>query len=145
MSEQVNLVMLPKETEEWMKSIEKGDLAVARSNNKFLYIYFSSGEYQLFVHTPGLSSGGRRTMTRDEKCTAMVSNLSKVADSLYSVEFEGHMDIFAVMATAEEAILSSFPNRDSVNHEDIDFIIPGKTALGKKEGIDDYIRSGEKS
>lgn len=142
MAEQIKLDMLPKEAERWMKVIDGGNLGVARSNNEFLYVYSSGGEYQLFIHSPGSISGGRRTMPKDEKGTAMVSNLAKVADSLFSVEFESDMELFGVMATTEEAILASFPDRKSDDDGDIEFIIPGKSEAAAEEEKNDDSRPG---
>lgn len=138
MDDQIRLEVLPKDTDRWIEAIDQDLLAIARSKNDFLYIIREKDCFRMFSHTPGSPSGGQKTLTRDKKNTAIVRNLANVADTLFSVSFSKNMDLYGVMASAEEGILSAFPGNDRDADEDIEFVIPNNS----KEGANDNGRSG---
>ncbi|MGI5971032.1 MAG: hypothetical protein ACOX7P_04830 [Oscillospiraceae bacterium] len=122
----VNLEVLSKDADRIIEALSSGNMVIARSGNEFLYVFDRDGEYLLFRHTPGFPGGGRKSFPKNEKGDAIVRNLAKIADRLYLAEFDGSMNIFGVMQSAEEGILSIFPGDDRSLDEDIEFIIPKK-------------------
>lgn len=126
MEENLGLDVLPKDPDRLMESLAGKNMAVARSKNDFLYILEQDGEFLLFSHTPGSPGGGRKQFPKDEKYTAMIRNLAHLADALFQVEFDESFNIYSVMASAEEGILSMFPGENRDEDADIEFIIPEK-------------------
>ena len=126
MDDNISLDVLPKEADELMKALDNKNMAVARSKSDFLYILESDGEFLLFSHTAGTPGGGRKKFPKDEKYTAMIRNLANLADALFQVEFDKSLDLFGVMASAEEGILTMFPGEDREGNGDIEFIVPEK-------------------
>jgi hypothetical protein len=102
-------------------------MVIVRSKNEFLYILDFDGKFHLFYHTPGSPDGGRKQFEKNEKYTAVIRNLAEVADSLFVAEFDKDLNLYNVMATAEEAILSVFPGNDRDQDEDIEFVIRNKS------------------
>jgi hypothetical protein len=49
-----------------------------------------------------------------------------MSDAIYMAEFDKALNIYGVMASAEEGILSMFPGDDRENDSDIEFILPNK-------------------
>jgi len=134
--EPINLELLPKDGEAIMKALEKGNMVVARSKADFLYVLDFEGEYHMFNHTPGAPGGGQKRFPKDEKHHAIVRKLPALSESLYVVEFQKEMNIYSVMASAEDGILSMFPGSDSDADGEIEFIVPseGKSLRKNKPG-----------
>ena len=123
MENNVNLEMLPKDGERVLKELAAGHMVVARSKNDFLYIFDFDDEFHMFSHTIGAPGGGQRQFPKNEKYTASVRKIADMSDSLYLAEFDKNMNIYGVMYTAEEGILSMFPG-DGTGDGLIDFSIP---------------------
>ena len=118
---EINLEILPKDGKRMLKELENGNMVIARSKNEFLYILEYERQFQLFRHMPGAPGGGQKTFPKDEKHTVTVSKIADIADSLYMAEFKKEANIFGVMFTAEEAILSMFPGDDPDSDGIVDF------------------------
>lgn len=125
MDENISIAPLAKDGDKLLSALGPGRMVVSRSKNDFLYITDSKEEFQLFMHTSGSPSGGRHMFPKDEKYTAVIRNLATVADTLFAVEFDKRLDLYGVMASAEDGILSMFPGDDRDADEDVEFIIPG--------------------
>lgn len=104
-------------------------MVITRSKNDFLYIVEFNNAFHMFSHTPGAPGGGQKQFPKDEKYTAVVSKLADLSDSVYVAEFDKNLNLYGVMASAEEGILSLFPGNDRDNDSDIEFIIPDKDKL----------------
>jgi len=120
----INLEILPKDGDRLLQELAAGNMVITRSKNDFLYIVDFNGQFHLFSHTPGAPGGGQRQFPEDEQYTAMVSKLADLADAVYMAEYDKGLNIYGVMYTAEEAILSMFPGEGSENDAMIDFTIP---------------------
>jgi len=82
----------------------------------------------MFSHTPGAPGGGQKQFPKDEKHTAIIKKIADISDTAYVVEFDKNLNLYGVMYTAEEAILSMFPGDDRDNDGVVDFSIPEKEA-----------------
>ena len=107
-----------------LEELEKGKMAIVRSKNDFLYIVEFDGQFHMFSHTPGAPGGGQKQFVKDEKHIAIITKLTELADHVYSVEFDKSMNLYGVMATAEEGILHLYPGDDRDSDSDIEFHIP---------------------
>lgn len=128
MDDTIHLEPLPKDSGRLEQALGEGKLAVARSNNDFLYILDRGGQFHMFTHTPGNPGGGQKQFPKDEKYTAMVRKLADLADALFAVEFDREMNLYGVLASAEEAILTAFPGSDRDADEMVDFSLPADPA-----------------
>ncbi|MDR2089600.1 MAG: hypothetical protein LBP73_09625, partial [Clostridiales Family XIII bacterium] len=88
MSGEIHLNMLARDGDALLAALERGELAAAQSKGHFLYILASNERFQLFSHTAGAASGGRKSFPIDEKHRAIVKNLANMADALYAVGFD---------------------------------------------------------
>lgn len=125
MENNIELDVLDGEKAEIPSILGDGTMVVARSKGTYMYILDRDRQYQLFMHTPGSPEGGQKQLAKDEKNSAIVNNLAKMADALFTAKFDPEMDVFKVMASAEDAIDACFPCSDGED-EDIDFIIPSR-------------------
>lgn len=124
--ENVNLNVLPKEGERLLEELGKSNMVITRSKNDFLYILEFNNTFHMFSHTPGAPGGGQKQFPKDEKYTAVIRKLADLSDAVYVAEFDKNLNIYGVMVSAEEGILSLFPGKDRDNDADIEFIIPDK-------------------
>jgi len=120
--ENVDLDLLPKDGERVLEELTAGKMVIARSNSDFLYILDFNGQFHMFSHTIGAQGGGQRQFPKNEKFTATVRNIADLADAMYVASFNKDMNLYGVMATAEEGILSMFPGDDRDNDEIVDFM-----------------------
>ena len=117
----IDLDLLPKDGDRVLKELADGNLVVARSKNDFLYILDFDGQFHMFTHTPGAPGGGQKQFPKDEKFTATVRKMADISDAVYLVAFDKNLNLYGVMATAEEAILEMFPGEDRDADGVIDF------------------------
>jgi len=120
--EEINLDVLPIDSERMLKELSEGKMVVARAKNDFLYMIEFEEAFHLFSHSIGAPSGGQKQFPKDEKNTAIINKIAELSDSMFVVGFDENHDTYSVMYTAEEAILSMFPGEDRDNDEMVDFM-----------------------
>lgn len=128
MEENINLDLLPKDGERILEELGRGNMVIVRSKNDFLYILDFDDKFHMFSHTPGAPGGGQKQFLKDEKHIAVVRKLADLSDAVYLAQFDKSLNIFGVMSSAEEGILSLFPGTDRDNDSDIEFIVPDKSS-----------------
>ena len=131
--ENINLDLLPKDSTRVLSELASGNMIIARSKNDFLYIVAYSDEFHMFSHTPGAPGGGQKTFPNDEKYQASVRQIVELADSVYLCEFDREMNLYGVIYTAEEGILSMFPGEDRDSDENVEFLIPGENGAEESQ------------
>jgi hypothetical protein len=124
MEDNIRLDILPKDGDRILDELSKGNIVAARSKNDFMYIMDDGGEYRLFSHTPGSAGGGRKIFPKNEKYTATIRSFAGMSDALFLVEFDRGMNLFGVLASAEEGILSMFPGDDRDADGVVEFLVP---------------------
>jgi hypothetical protein len=122
--ENINLDILPKDGERMLQELAAGNMVITRSKNDFLYILDFGGQFHMFSHTPGAPGGGQRQFPKDEQHAAMVRKLADLSDSVYLAQFDKSMNLYGVMSTAEDGILSMFPGDDRDSDGIVDFSLP---------------------
>ena len=120
----INLDILPKDGERVLSELASGNMVIARSKNDFLYILDFDGQFHMFSHSPGAPGGGQRQFPKDEKYTATIRKLADISDAVYMAEFDKGLNLYGVMYTAEEGILSMFPGEDRDSDGTVDFSVP---------------------
>jgi len=122
--ENIKLDILPKDGERMLKELAAGNMVITRSKNEFLYILDFDGQYHMFSHTPGAPGGGQKQFPKNEKYDTSVRKLADLSDAVYVVEYDKSFNLYGVMSTAEEAILSMFPGDDRESDGMVDFSLP---------------------
>jgi hypothetical protein len=128
MCDKIDLNMLARDGDALLAALARGEIVAARSKEHFLYILTANECFQLFSHTTGAASGGKKNFPIDEKHRAVIKNLANVADDLYTIGFDAGMDLYGVMASAEEAICAMRAEYGAGGDDDITFVIPGENA-----------------
>jgi hypothetical protein len=120
--EQLTLDLLPKEGERLLRELNDGNMVIVRERNNFLYILEFDREYHMFSHTTGATGGGQRQFPANEKYQASIRKLTELADAAYVCIFDRKkLELYAVLASAEEGILAMFPGEDRDADEDVEF------------------------
>ena len=119
--EEISLDVMPKDGERLLQELADGRMVIARSKNDFMYILDFDGQFHLFTHTPGAPGGSQKQFPKDEQYTATVRKLADLADAMYVVDFDKDLNIYGVMFSAEEGILSRFPGGDRDSDGVVDF------------------------
>ncbi len=125
--------ILPRKGDNIIEQLNCGNMVVARSKNEFLYIVDINDKFHLFYHTPGAASGGKKQFEKNEKHIAVIRNIANLSDSLFEVAFDIDSDLYGVMASAEEAILTAFPGDNRDADEDIEFVIRDRKNSSNQE------------
>ncbi|MDR2664828.1 MAG: hypothetical protein LBC21_00935 [Oscillospiraceae bacterium] len=120
----INLDVLPKDGERLAEELEKGNMVAARSAGDFLYIIEREGYFTMFSHSIGAPGGGRRQFPKDDKHRAAIRKIAEMSDSVFLVEFDPSLNIYGVMYSAEEGILSMFPGGGEGGDAEVEFEIP---------------------
>jgi hypothetical protein len=126
----ITLDLLPRDGERALRELAGGNLVIARSDNDFLYIAELDGRFHMFTHTPGASGGGQRQFPKNEKYLASVRKLAELSDAMYVCIFDKTMNLYGVLQSAEDGILSMFPGNDRDGDADIEFLPWDKSAAG---------------
>ena len=119
--ENINIDMLPKDGGRMLEELAAGNMVITRSKNDFLYILDFDGLFHMFSHTAGAPGGGQRQFPKDEKYTTTVKKLADISDAVFLVEFDKNLNVYGVMSTAEDGILSMFPGEDRDGDGMVDF------------------------
>ncbi|MDR2615901.1 MAG: hypothetical protein LBC28_04910 [Oscillospiraceae bacterium] len=117
----IELDLLPQDGERALRELAAGNMVIARSGNDFLYIAELNGLFHMFTHTPGAAGGGQRQFPKNEKYTASVRKLAELSDAMYVCVFDRAMNLYGVLQSAEEGILSLFPGADRDTDADVEF------------------------
>lgn len=128
--EKISIGPLEKNGEKLIAALEKGNMVAILSGMEIMYTLLR-GDYLCYIHPIGSEEGRAKRFPRDTQHRAVVKNLAELADQLFEVEYEKHMDVMSVMATAETAILNFLDSIGQLPVEDFDFMT-GETVEHKQ-------------
>jgi len=120
-NEQITLDLIPKEGERILRELKDGNMVIVRERNNFLYMLEKHREYHMFSHSAGATGGGQRQFPVNEKYKASIRKLADLADAAYVCIYDESMNLYGVLQTAEEGILSMFPGENRDGDEDVEF------------------------
>lgn len=124
--EEICLSKLPKDGDRMLEELEKGNMVIVRSKNHFIYILDFDGAFHMFSHFTSAPGGGQKQFPKDEKHIATVRKLADLSDHVYMAEFDKSLNLYGVMATAEDGILHLYPGDDRDSDGVVEFMIPEK-------------------
>lgn len=118
----VRIGPLGKEGDKLIRTIKAGNMVAILSKGEIMYTFIYRKQYQCFIHPIGSNEGRHKSWDMDERNTAMIKNLTSVADQLFEVEFEPDMDFMGVMVAAEQGIVNFLNSVGQLPADDYDFM-----------------------
>ena len=119
--QKISIGPLAKDGEKLIASLEKGNMVAILSGMEIMYTLLR-GDYLCYIHPIGAEEGRAKRLPRDEQCRAVVKNLANLADQLFEVEFDKHMDVMGVMQAAENGIVAFLDSIGQLPADDVDFM-----------------------
>lgn len=120
----IELGPLEKDGEKLIGSIREGNMVAVLSGMEIMYAFLYRGQYQCFIHPLDGPEGRRKAWPVNERNTAMLKNLTAVADQLFEIRFKADMDFMGVMVAAETGIIRFLDSLGMLPAEDVDFMAP---------------------
>jgi len=120
----VELAPLPKEEDKLMMCITGGGMAAILSRMEIMYVFIRHGMYQCFIHPLEAEEGRYKSWEINERNTAMIKNLTSVADQLFEIKYKPEMNYMGVMVAAERGIIRYLDITGQLPAEDVDFMAP---------------------
>ena len=105
-------------------SIKDGNMVAVLSGMEVMYTFLYRGRYQCFIHQLDAEEGRHKDWQVNERNTAMLKNLTAVADQLFEIKFGPQMDFMGVMVAAEKGIIGFLDSIGRLPAEDYDFMAP---------------------
>lgn len=119
--ETVTLDLIPKDGDRVLEELNNGNMVIFRSKNDFLYAIQYGGQFHMFSHSRGAKGAGQKQFPVDAKYTASVKKLPDLADSVYLCIFDKSMNLYGVLMSAEDGIISMFPGDSDDADEPVEF------------------------
>lgn len=118
----VQLRLLEKDGEKLMKALRNENIVAVLSKMEIMYVFIFRGAYQCFIHKLDAEEGRRKEWEISERNTAMLKNLTAVADQLFEIIPRQGMNLMGVMVAAERGIISYLDTTGQLPAEDVDFM-----------------------
>lgn len=119
--QKISLGPLGKDGEKLIASLEKGNMVAILSGMEIMYTLLR-GDFLCYIHPIGAEEGRAKRLPPNEECRAVVKNLANLADQLFEVEFDKHMDVMGVMQAAENGIVAFLDSIGQLPADDVDFM-----------------------
>lgn len=121
-SQDVRLGLLEKDGDKLMDALNSGKMAAVLSGMEIMYVFVFRGAYQCFIHKFDAEEGRHKAWDINERNTAMIRNLTAVADQLFEIVPKEEMDPMGVMVAAEKGIIAYLDMTGQLPAEDFDFM-----------------------
>ena len=118
----VQLKLLEKDGEKLIRALNDGNMVAVLSKLEIMYVLIYGGAYQCFIHKMDAEEGRRKAWDIDERNTAMLKNLTAVADQLFEIIPKEGMNLMGVMVAAERGIIAYLDATGQLPAEDQDFM-----------------------
>jgi hypothetical protein len=118
----VQLKLLEKDGEKLIEALNSAKMVAVLSKLEIMYVFIFNHEYQCFIHKMDAEEGRRKSWKIDERNTAMIKNLTAVADQLFEITPKPDMHPMGVMVAAEKGIIAYLDVTGQLPAEDYDFM-----------------------
>mgnify|MGYP007070211075 CR=1 FL=1 len=118
----IQLSLLEKDGEKLMAALNAGHMVAVLSGMEIMYVFIFQEGYQCFIHKMDADEGRRKTWSLNERNTAMMKNLTSMADQLFEIIPKPEMHPMGVMVAAERGIISYLDMTGQLPAEDMDFM-----------------------
>lgn len=105
-----------------MTALRSHKMVAVLSKNEIMYTFIFQNHYQCFIHKLDDEEGRHRAFEIDEKTTAMIKNLSGLADLMFEVTPKKDMNPMGVMVAAERGIIAFLDATGQLPAEDVNFM-----------------------
>lgn len=118
----IQLQLLEKDGEKLLAALNEGNIVAVLSQMEIMYVFIFRDAYQCFIHKMDAEEGRRKTWEINERNTAMLKNLTAVADQLFEIVPKPGMNLMGVMVAAERGIIAYLDATGQLPAEDQDFM-----------------------
>lgn len=121
-ADDVQLQLLEKDGEKLITALNDGHMVAVLSRMEIMYVFIFRNAYQCFIHKMDAEDGRRKSWEINERNTAMLKNLTSVADQLFEILPKPDMNVMGVMVAAERGIIAYLDATGQLPAEDQDFM-----------------------
>lgn len=132
----IQLSPLEKDGEKLLTALNSAKMVAVLSKMEIMYVFVFRNEYQCFIHPLEAEEGRRKSFPINERNTAMMKNLTSVADLLFEITPKATMNPMGVMVAAERGIISYLDATGQLPAEDTDFM------QWKEQSVEDDSKGG---
>ena len=118
----VQLRLLEKDGQKLMDALNSGKMIAVLSQMEIMYVFIFRDAFQCFIHKMDAEEGRRKSWEINERNTAMMKNLTAVADQLFEITPKPEMHPMGVMVAAERGIIAYLDMTGQLPAEDTDFM-----------------------
>lgn len=118
----VELKLLEKDGKALLDALDSAKMVAVLSRSEVMYVFRFQNAYQCFIHKLDAEEGRHKAWPVNERNTAMMKNLTSVADQLFVITPKPTMDPMGVMVAAERGIISYLDATGQLPAEDFDFM-----------------------
>ena len=118
----IQLTLLEKDGTKLLEALNAGHMVAILSGMEIMYVFVFRNEFQCFLHKMDDTEGRRKSWKVNERNTAMMKNLTSMADQLFEIIPKPDMHPIGVMVAAEKGIISYLDMTGQLPAEDMDFM-----------------------
>ena len=118
----IQLTLLEKDGDKLMEALNAGHMVAVLSGMEIMYVFVFQKAYQCFIHKMDAEEGRRKSWNVNARNTAMMKNLTSLADQLFEIIPKPEMHPMGVMVAAERGIISYLDMTGQLPAEDMDFM-----------------------
>lgn len=113
---------MPKDGDKLLTALNSAKMVAVLSKNEIMYTFVFRDQYQCFIHPLEAEEGRHKAWEVNERNTAMLKNLTSVADLLFEITPKGDMDPIGVMVAAEKGIIAFLDKTGQLPADDVNFM-----------------------
>lgn len=118
----VQLSPMEKDGTKLIDALSHAKMVAILSKMEIMYVFVFRDQYQCFIHKMDSDEGRKKAFPVDERNTAMMKNLTSVADLIFEITPKATMDPMGVMVAAERGIIAYLDATGQLPAEDMDFM-----------------------
>ncbi|MCD8144488.1 MAG: hypothetical protein LUD79_03980 [Oscillospiraceae bacterium] len=118
----IRLRLLKKDKDKLMLALNSAKMVGILSKMEIMYVFLFRDQYQCFIHPLDAEEGRHKAWPVNEATTAMIKNLTELADQLFEITPKANMDPMGVMVAAERGIIAYLDTTGQLPAEDMDFM-----------------------
>ena len=121
-SNDVRLRLMEKDGDRLIRALSNGKMVGVLSKDEVMYVFAFRDQYLCFIHKFDAEEGRKKAWPINEHNTAMMKNLTAMADQLFEITPKPDMHPMGVMVAAERGIISYLDMTGQLPADDVDFM-----------------------
>ena len=118
----VRLRLMEKDGDRLIRALSNGKMVGVLSKDEVMYVFAFRDRYLCFIHKFDAEEGRKKAWPINERNTAMMKNLTAMADQLFEITPKPDMHPMGVMVAAERGIISYLDMTGQLPADDVDFM-----------------------